>query len=47
MESLNHLKSQDGFQGFVLINFDGIPVQKYPEDFEQAVQYSALIADLI
>ena len=35
-----------GAIGYVLINFDGIPVKHYPEDLP-AVQYSALISDLV
>ena len=42
-----NLMSQQGAIGYVLINFDGVPVKQYPEEFPQAVQYSALIADLI
>ena len=38
---------QPGAMGYVLINFDGIPVKHYPEDFPQAVQYAALISDLV
>ena len=36
-ESLNLLMSQPGAMGYVLINYDGIPVKAYPEDFPQAV----------
>ena len=39
--------SQPGAMGYVLINYDGIPVKAMPEDFPQAVQYSALISDLV
>jgi predicted regulator of Ras-like GTPase activity (Roadblock/LC7/MglB family) len=35
-----------GSIGYVLINFDGIPVKHFPEDLP-AVQYSALISDLV
>jgi predicted regulator of Ras-like GTPase activity (Roadblock/LC7/MglB family) len=35
-----------GAIGYVLINFDGIPVKHYPESLP-AVQYSALISDLV
>lgn len=38
--------SNPGAIGYVLINFDGIPVKHYPEDLP-AVQYSALISDLV
>ncbi len=41
--------AQPGAIGYVLINFDGIPV-KYQlpgESAEQAVQYSALVSDLV
>lgn len=38
---------EPGALGYVLINYDGIPVKAYPEDFPQAVQYSALISDLV
>lgn len=41
-----NLMSQQGAIGYVLINFDGIPVKYHPESI-QAVQYAALIADLI
>ena len=41
-----NLMNQQGAVGYVLINFDGIPVKYYPESI-QAVQYAALIADLI
>ena len=41
------MMAQPGAIGYVLINFDGIPVKHYPEDFPQAVQYAALIADLV
>jgi len=35
-----------GAIGYVLINFDGIPVKHFPESLP-AVQYSALISDLV
>lgn len=37
---------QPGAIGYVLVNFDGIPVMKMPEDLP-AVQYAALISDLV
>lgn len=39
--------NQSGAEGYVLINFDGIPVKSYPENWDKAVQYAALMADLI
>ena len=41
--------AQPGAIGYVLINFDGIPVKyQLPGDSaEQAVQYSALVSDLV
>ena len=38
-----------GMIGYVVINFDGIPVKSYPDDPVKmpAVQYAALIADLV
>ena len=38
--------NQPGAIGYVLINYDGIPVKHTPEDVP-AVQYSALISDLV
>ena len=38
--------SQEGAIGYVLINYDGIPVKHFPEDCP-AVQFSALISDLV
>lgn len=40
---------EDGAIGYVVINFDGIPVKCFPDDPVKmpAVQYSALIADLV
>ena len=38
--------AQPGAIGYVLINFDGIPVMHYPEDLPE-VQYSALVIDLV
>jgi predicted regulator of Ras-like GTPase activity (Roadblock/LC7/MglB family) len=38
--------SQPGAIGYVLVNFDGIPVKHFPEDLP-AVQYSALVSDLV
>jgi|TARA_B110000305_G_C19396780_1_gene617890 predicted regulator of Ras-like GTPase activity (Roadblock/LC7/MglB family) len=37
---------QPGAIGYVLVNFDGIPVMKMPETLP-AVQYAALISDLV
>ena len=37
---------QPGAIGYVLVNFDGIPVKHFPEDLP-AVQYSALVSDLV
>ena len=40
--------SNPGAIGFVLVNFDGIPVQKHASISEtQAVQYAALVSDLV
>ena len=38
-----------GTIGYVVVNYDGIPVKHYPEDDEKmkAIQFSALIADLV
>ena len=33
-ESLNHLMAQHGAYGYVLINFDGIPVKHFPENLK-------------
>ena len=38
--------NQPGAIGYVLINYDGIPVKHFPENVP-AVQYSALVADLV
>ena len=38
---------QPGAIGYVVINFDGIPVKAFPEDKIPSVQYAALIADLV
>ena len=48
-EMLNELLKQPGTIGYVVINFDGIPVKSFPEDPVKmpAVQYAALIADLV
>ena len=45
-EHLSMLLSKPGVEGYVVINFDGIPVKYHPEKIP-AVQYSALIADLV
>ena len=46
-EQLNHLMSLHGAIGYVVINNDGIPVKYHPEESLPAVQYAALIADLV
>mgnify|MGYP000751525201 CR=1 FL=1 len=38
--------AQPGSIGYVLINYDGIPVMHKPDDVP-AVQYAALVADLV
>ena len=38
--------NQPGAIGYVLINFDGIPVKYYPEETPY-VQYAALVSDLV
>ena len=38
--------NQEGAIGYILINFDGIPVKAYPET-TPAVQYAALVSDLV
>ena len=38
--------SQPGAIGYVLVNFDGIPVKYFPEDTAY-VQYAALVSDLV
>jgi hypothetical protein len=38
--------AQPGSIGYVLVNYDGIPVKFEPEDLP-AVQYSALVSDLV
>ena len=38
--------AQPGAIGYVLVNFDGIPVKHFPENLP-AVQYSALVSDLV
>jgi len=43
---LTALMNNPGAIGYVLINFDGIPVKHFPESLP-AVQYSALISDLV
>ena len=45
--ALAHLLSQPGIEGYVVINYDGIPVRSYPENKIPAVQYAALVADLV
>ena len=37
---------QPGAMGYVLVNYDGIPVKHFPDSLP-AVQYSALISDLV
>ena len=46
---LNELMKQPGTIGYVVVNFDGIPVKHFPDDPVKmpAVQYAALIADLV
>ena len=46
---LNELLKQPGTIGYVIINYDGIPVKSYPDDPVKmpAVQYAALFADLV
>ena len=46
-EFLNNLMQQEGAKGYVLINFDGIPVRAEPENEKENVQYAALFADLV
>lgn len=43
------MMQQPGAIGYVVINFDGIPVKQFPDDPKKmpAVQYAALIADLV
>ena len=43
---MNTLMAQPGAIGYVLINFDGIPVKQFPDDLP-AVQISALVSDLV
>ena len=38
--------NQPGAIGYVLVNFDGIPVKYFPEDLP-FVQYAALVSDLV
>ena len=38
--------ANDGAQGYVLINFDGIPVKSKPAELP-AVQIAALVSDLV
>ena len=45
-ESLTALMQQPGAIGYVLVNYDGIPVKHFPDNLP-AVQYSALISDLV
>ena len=46
---LNELMKNPGTIGYVVVNFDGIPVKHFPDDPIKmpAVQYAALIADLV
>ena len=37
---------EEGAIGYVLVNFDGIPVMKHPKNLP-AVQYAALVSDLV
>ena len=45
--ALSHLLSEPGVEGYIVINYDGIPVRSCPENNILAVQYAALIADLV
>mmetsp|Transcript_9030 Transcript_9030/g.10208 ORF Transcript_9030/g.10208 Transcript_9030/m.10208 type:complete len:103 (+) Transcript_9030:28-336(+) len=45
--SLSHLLTEPGVEGYYVINYDGIPVRSFPENNELAVQYAALVADLV
>ena len=45
--ALDALMAQEGAVGYVLVNFDGIPVMKHPKENLDAVQYAALISDLV
>ena len=44
--ALEELMANDGAQGYVLINFDGIPVKSKPAELP-AVQIAALVSDLV
>ena len=44
---LDELLQQPGTIGYVIVNYDGIPVQYHPKETLPAVQYAALIADLV
>ena len=44
--ALDALMAEEGAVGYVLVNFDGIPVMKHPKNLP-AVQYAALISDLV
>jgi len=48
-EALNQLMSLPGMMGYVVINFDGIPVKYFPDnpDIIKPVQYAALFTDLV
>ena len=45
-EQLTNLMNQPGAIGYVLVNYDGIPVKHFPETLP-AVQYAALVSDLV
>ena len=45
--ALSNLLAEPGVEGYVVINYDGIPVKSYPEDKIPAVQYASLVADLV
>ena len=45
--ALSHLLSEPGVEGYFVINYDGIPVRSFPENNDLAVQYAALVADLV
>eukprot|EP00345_Euplotes_harpa_P013143 CAMPEP_0168336752 /NCGR_PEP_ID=MMETSP0213-20121227/11750_1 /TAXON_ID=151035 /ORGANISM="Euplotes harpa, Strain FSP1.4" /LENGTH=123 /DNA_ID=CAMNT_0008342047 /DNA_START=11 /DNA_END=382 /DNA_ORIENTATION=- len=45
--ALSELMTKTGVEGYVVINYDGIPVKSHPENSIPAVQYAALVTDLI
>ena len=46
-EYLTEMMKQPGAIGYVVVNYDGIPVKSFPEDTIPSVQYAALVADLV